>query len=97
MVCERYEASDKANAAAASATLKAFGIITDEDKRHVVNRSNLQRERQKCREKIRRKEKDFFEYVDSIFVDGRKDATLTVVESNRMENIIHKQLLKKIM
>ena len=32
MVCERYELSDRAGAAIASATLKAFGIVTEEDK-----------------------------------------------------------------
>ena len=50
MVCERYEVSDRAGAAIASATLKAFGIVTKEDKRYVVDRSKLRRERQKYRE-----------------------------------------------
>ena len=47
MVCERYEVSDRAGAAIASATLKAFGIVTEEDKRYVVDRSKLPREGQK--------------------------------------------------
>ena len=45
MVCERYEVFDRAGAAIASATLKAFGIVTEEDKRYVVDRSKLRRER----------------------------------------------------
>ena len=56
MACERYEMSDRAGAAVASATLKAFGIVTEEDKRYMVDRSKLRRERQKYREEIRNKE-----------------------------------------
>ena len=79
MVCKRYEVSDRAGAAIASTTLKAFGIVTEEDKRYVVDRSKLRRERQKYRE-IKNKEQELFELVDSIFVDGKKDATMTIVE-----------------
>ena len=82
MVCEQYEVSDRASAAIASATLKAFRIVTEEDKRYVVDRSKLRRTRQKYREEIRNKEQELFELVDSIFVDGRKDATMTTVEVN---------------
>ena len=82
MVCEQYEVSDRAGVAIALATLKAFGIVTEEDKRYVVDRSKLQRERQKCKDKIKNKEQELFELVDSIFVDGRKDATMTMVEVN---------------
>ena len=45
MVCELYEVSDRAGAPIASAIFKAFGIVTEEDKRYVVNRSKLRRER----------------------------------------------------
>ena len=68
--------SDRGGAAIALATLKAFGIVT-ENKRYVVDRSKLLRKRQKYREKIRNKEQELFELVDSIFVDRRKDATTT--------------------
>ena len=69
MVCERYEASDRAAAAIASVTLKAFGMVTKEDKRYVVDKSKLRRERQKYREEIRNKEQELFELLDSIFVN----------------------------
>ena len=82
MVCEQYEVFDRADAGIASATLKAFGIVTEEDKRYVVYRSKLRRERQKYREEIRNKKQKLFELVDSIFVDGRKDAATTMVEVN---------------
>ena len=56
MVCERYDVSDRAGAAIASATLKAFGIVTQKDKRYVVDRSRLRRKNQKYIEDIRNKE-----------------------------------------
>ena len=52
MVCERYEASERAGAAVASATLQSFGIVTKEDKHYVVNRSKLQRESKIKKEKM---------------------------------------------
>ena len=79
MVCERYEVFNKAGAAIASATLKSFGIVSEEDKKYLVNRSKLRRKRQKYREEIRNKDQELFELVDSIFVDGRKDPTMTMV------------------
>ena len=57
---------DGAGAAITSATLKAFGIVSKEDKRYVVDRSKLRRERQRYREEIRDKEQELFEFVDSI-------------------------------
>ena len=47
-----------------------------------MDRSKLRRERQKYRQEIRNKKQELFELVDSIFVDGRKDATMTMVEVN---------------
>ena len=82
MDCEQYEVSDKAGITIASATLKAFGIVTEEDKRYAVDRSKLRRKRQKYREEIRNKEQELFELVNSIFVHGRKDATMTMAEVN---------------
>ena len=80
MVCEQYEVSDRAGAATASATLKAFEIVTEEDKRYMVDRSKLRRERQKYREEIRNKEQELFELTDSVFVNGRKDAAMTMIK-----------------
>ena len=57
MVCERYEVTVRASAAIALATLKAFGIVTAEDERYVVDRSKLRREKQKYKEEIRNKKK----------------------------------------
>ena len=48
----------------------------------MVDKSKLRRERQKYREEIRTKEQELFKLVDSIFVDGRKDVTMTMAEVN---------------
>ena len=71
--------SDRAGAATASATSKTFGIVTEEEKRYVVDRSKLRRKRQKYKEEIRNKGQELFDFI---FVDGRKDATMTIVEVN---------------
>ena len=52
MVCVRYEESDKAGAAIASATLKAFGIVTEEDKRYVVDRSKFEEKGKNTKKKL---------------------------------------------
>ena len=62
--------------------IKSFGTVTEQDKRYVMDRTKLRRERQKYREEIRNKEQELFELVNSIFVNGRKDATMTMVEVN---------------
>ena len=80
VTCERFGISDRAGAAIATATLKAFGIVTDTNKTNVIDRSELRRKRQKYREKIQKDEELQFGAVDGIYVDGRKDATIISVK-----------------
>ena len=82
MMCERYQISDRAAAAIGSTKLKNFGVVTDCDASLVIDRSKLKREHQKYRDKIRKAEEGLFEIVDGIYIDGRKEATLVVTESN---------------
>ena len=49
---------------------------------NVIDRSKLKRERQKCKQKFREDEKCNFEIVNAIYVDGRKNATLTTIETS---------------
>ena len=51
IVRERYRISDRAGAAIATATLKAFEIETESESKYVIDRRKLRRERSKCREK----------------------------------------------
>ena len=81
-MCERYQILDRAAAAIGSATLKDFGVVTEYDASLVIDRSKLRRERQKYRDEIRKAEEGLFEIVDGIYIDGRKDATLVVTESD---------------
>ena len=81
MMCERYQISDRAAAAIGSTKLKDFGVVTDCDASLVIDRSKLKRECQKYRDKIRKAE-GLFEIVDGIYIDGRKEATLVVTESD---------------
>ena len=80
VTCERFGISDRAGAAIATATLKAFGIVTHTNKTNVIDRSKLRRERQKYREEIQKDEELQFEAVDEIYIDGRKDATIISVK-----------------
>ena len=50
---------------------------------HLPIYSKLRREPQKFRIQISQKETEFFQQVDAVFFDGRKDSTLTLTkESN---------------
>ena len=80
-MCERFDVSDRAGAAIASAVLKDFGVIDDGNLADAIDRSKLRRERQKYRQKLRDDEKCNFEIVDAIYVDGRKDVTLTTIKT----------------
>ena len=82
IMCERYQISDRAGAAIGSATLKDFRVVTDYDTSLLIDRSKLRRECEKYRDKIRKAEEGLFKIVDGIYIDGQKDATLVVTESD---------------
>ena len=71
---ERFQISDRAAAAIANSVMQDLGLITDDDKTYVIDRSKLQRERERCRAEIRKKEQENFKLVNAIYFDGRKDA-----------------------
>ena len=82
MTCDRFNSSDREAAAIASAVLKDYGIITDDDYSQTIDRSKLRRERDKYRKQIREEEAENFKLVNSLYFDGKKDATVTVTECN---------------
>ena len=84
LMCKRFDVSDRAGAAIASAVLKDFGVIDYGNLADVIDRSKLRRERQKYRQKLRDDEECNFEIVDAIYVDGRKDVTLTTIETENL-------------
>ena len=81
LMCKRFDVSDRAGAAIASAVLKDFGVIDDSNLADVIDRSKLRRERQKYRQKLKDDEECNFEIVDAIYVDGRKNVTLTTIQT----------------
>lgn len=74
---ERFQVSDRAGAAIANAVLKDIGFISASNSKHTICKNKLRRERTKYREEIRKKEQEFFDLVDGVYLDGRKDSTLT--------------------
>ena len=64
---ERFQISDRAAAAIANSVMQDLGLITDDDKTYVIDRSKLRRERGRCRAEIRKKEQENFKLVNAIY------------------------------
>ena len=79
-MCERFQISDRAAAAIANSVMQDLGLITDDDKTYVIDRSKLRRERERCRAVFREKEHENFKLVNAIYFDGRKDATQVTMQ-----------------
>ena len=77
---ERFQISDRAAAPIANSVMQDLGLITDDDKTYVIDRSKLRREREQCRAEIRKKEQENFKLVNAIYFDGRKDATQVTMQ-----------------
>ena len=60
--------------------MQDLGLITDDYKTYVIDRSKLQSERERCRAIIRKKEQKNFKLVNAIYFDGRKDATQVTMQ-----------------
>ena len=71
-ICERYQLSDRA---VANSVLVDVGLVTEDDKTRIIDRSKLRRERERCRNEIRSEEQQNFGLVNAVYLDGRKDAT----------------------
>ena len=76
-MCERFRTSDREGAAIANGIMCDIGYISETNTKFVIDRSKLRRERAKYRMEIMTKEQTFIDVVDGIYLDGRKDATLS--------------------
>ena len=56
------------------------GLVTEDDKTRIIDRSKLRRERERCRNEIRSEEQQNFGLVNAVYLDGRKDATQIVAQ-----------------
>ena len=79
--CEKYHLSDRAGAAVASSVLQDVGMIDEANNSFVIDRSKLRRERERCRKEIQQKEVENFKFIDGLYLDGRKDATLVMTKA----------------
>ena len=70
-ITERYQISNRAAAALANVVLIDVGLITESQKTYVIDKSKLQQE-QICQDQA-----IFFKQLNGVYLDGRKDATLT--------------------
>lgn len=73
-IADRYDMSDTATAAIATATLVDFGLISSNDKHYVVDRCKVRRNRQKWRDlQINSLN---YDRIQGLYFDGRIDQTL---------------------
>ena len=79
-MCDRYQLSDRAGAAVGTSVLQDLGLVTNDDRSLVIDHQKLRRERERCREEIRKKEQENFNFVGGLYLDGRKDGTQTILK-----------------
>jgi len=76
--CDVRMLSDRAIAAVADAALKGADFITVLDEAYIIDKNKLRREREKYKSIIGKEEAVFYKFLDRIYIDGRKDATLMI-------------------
>ena len=74
--------------------LKDAGLITDLDKTYVIDKNKLWREREKY-SNIISEEAIFYRFIDGIYIDGRKDATLLTEHYAQTGKYYHKTELQE--
>lgn len=81
---ERYKLSNRAVSCICTALLVDLGIITEEDTRHIIDKSKIYRNREIIRKKEIKTGNTFqSNFIQGISFDGRKDKTLVVNECSR--------------
>ena len=83
MACERFQVSDSAGAAIASAVLVDYGVITADQRECVIEKNKLRATITRLQKETKKDEEKQIEQVKEIGFDGRKDATFTVEETNQ--------------
>ena len=77
---ERYQYSDRAADVVATLVLVDVGMVTNDDKTCVIDRSKLQRKSERCQHEIQKEKQQNFRIVNAIYFDGCKDVTQIVVQ-----------------
>ena len=73
---DRFDVSNRAAAAITTAALINFGVVSAENRMHIIDSNKVWRARQKLRKNVRKDEVFLQNDVSAIFFDGRKDLTL---------------------
>ena len=81
--CDRYLVSNRAGAAIANGVLEDYGIITEADQSQVIGPTKLKDERHRYRMSIRDREKEGKNNITSIYFDGKKTATRSLVRNEK--------------
>ena len=78
--CDRNGVSDRLAAVLETSVLHDLGLELPIDRSKVIDRSKIRRERSKIREELQQND-DQFDHtgIEGVFLDGRKDQTLTQV------------------
>lgn len=84
IAADRYNVSDQAAAAIATATLIDYGLVTPDSNLLVVDRKKVQRSRRNLR--LIQSENLSFEELHGFYFDGRGDKTM-VYENKRIKNV----------
>jgi hypothetical protein len=72
---DRFGISDCAAASLATAVLVDFGIVTQTDQSHVIDKNKVRRERHKLRKVLQKERNESVDNISSIYFDGRKIVT----------------------
>ena len=78
-ICDRFNVSDRAGAAIATAALQDAGIITEDDTSLVIDRSKLRRQRTRRRKGASNQHKQYAASI-GLYFDGRKDSTIAMTK-----------------
>ena len=73
---DRFDVPSRAAAAISTAALIDFGVVSAENRTHIIDSNKVRRPRQKLRKNVRKDEVFLQNDVSAIFFDDRKDLTL---------------------
>lgn len=83
LTCDRFGISDRAAAAVVSSVLKDVGIVTDDDRSHVVDKCKIRREKKAIRREFQNQSTEERNLLQGLYFDGRKDNTLVIEKVNQ--------------
>ena len=73
---DRYNVSNRAAVAISTAALIDFGVVSVENRTHIIDSNKVWRARQKIRKNVKEDEVFHQDDLSATFFDGRKDLTL---------------------